>query len=137
MEMLLACDRGSSRRAVRVHCQVVREHDFKLLGETAVDLSTEGMLLLSEAPVRTGEEVVVTFRVPGTDRWIDACATVARVVHGRRHGDPGRAIGLRFDGLDSADKRTLRWALRRIPPTFPSRSVRIDYAATASLIALS
>jgi hypothetical protein len=137
MEMLLACDRGSSRRAVRVDCQVVREHDFTLLGETGVDLSTQGMLVLSTAAVRIGDEVVVTLRVPGTDRWVDACATVARVVRGRRRGDAGRAIGLRFAPLSSADGRTLRWALRRIPPTFPARAVRIDYAATAGLIALS
>lgn len=137
MQMLLANERGSSRRAVRVQCQVVRERDFKLLGESAVDLSTDGMLLVSDVPVLTGDEVLVSFRVPGTDVWIDTGARVARTIHGRRHGDPGRALGLQFDPLDLEAHLRLRWALRRIPPTFPSRAVRIDYAATASFIALS
>jgi hypothetical protein len=137
MEMLLASERGAARRSIRVECQVVRERDFKLLGESAVDLSTDGMLVLSQAPVLTGDEVIVTFRVPGTDVWIDTGARVARVIHGRRNRDPGRAIGLQFDPLDHEAHLRLRWALRRIPPTFPGRAVRIDYAATASLIALS
>jgi len=137
MEMLLATERGAARRSVRVECQVVHERDFKLLGTTAVDLSTDGMLVLSQARVLTGDEVLVSLRVPGTDVWIDTGAEVARVVHGRRHGDPGRALGLRFHRLDLENHLRLRWALRRIPPTFPSRAVRIDYAATAGLIALS
>jgi len=137
MEMLLVNDRAVGRRAVLVECQVVRERGFALLGERAVDLSTDGMLLLSIAPVLTGEEVFVTLRVPGTDFWIDTIATVARIVHGRRPCDPGRAVGLRFDRLDTETHMLLRTVLRRFPPTVPVRAPRIDYAATACLIALS
>ena len=137
MEMLLASDRSAVRRAVAVECQVVREKGFVLLGERAQNLSTGGMLLLSNKRVSLGEEVIVTFRVPGTDRWVDTFATVARVVHGRRRGDPGAAIGLCFDPLASDDDRVIRWALRRVPPTFPTRPMRVDYAATAAMIALS
>ena len=137
MDMLLASDRSAIRRAVTVDCQVVREKGFALLGDRAANLSTGGMLLLSNKRVALGEEVIVTFRVPGTERWVDTFATVARVVHGRRRGDPGAAVGLLFDPLGSEENRLVRWALRRIPPTFPARPMRVDYAATAAMIALS
>jgi hypothetical protein len=137
MDMLLASERRALRRAVTFECQVVRESGFELLGQRGIDLSTDGMLLSSRAPAVLGEEVIVTFRVPGTARWIDTLATVARVARGSRRNDGGRAIGLVFDPLGSDDNRLLRWALRRFPPTFPARPMRIDYVATAALIALS
>jgi hypothetical protein len=137
MEMQLACERRASRRSVAFGCQVVREHGFELLGSRGLDLSTDGMLLLSPAPAVLGEELIVTLRVPGTERWIDTLATVARIVHGDRRGDDGPGLGLRFDPLGSEDNRLVRWALRRYPPTFPARPMRVDYVATAALIALS
>lgn len=137
MEMLLVGERRATRRSVLIDCQVVREDGFTLLGERAVDLSLNGMLLCSSRRAVVGEEVIVTFRVPGTRAWIDTLATVVRVVHGRRPGDRGPALGLAFDALSSDDERLLRSALRVFPPTLPSRRPRIDYAATAALIALS
>lgn len=49
MESLLVPmnQRRSSRRSVVVECQVVRERDFKLVVESTLDLSTEGMLVLT------------------------------------------------------------------------------------------
>lgn len=137
MEMLTVSDRRAGRRAVFVECQVVREDEFKLVGDRAIDLSTDGMLLLTKKSVAKGKELLVSLRVPGTGHWIDVTATVARVVRGRRHGDRGRALGLRFEPLDTDSNRLLRWALRRVPPTLPHRAPRIDYAATACLIALT
>lgn len=137
MEMQLASERRALRRTVAFECQVVRESGFELLGRRGVDLSTDGMLLPTEAPAVLGEELIVSLEVPGTGRWIDTLATVARLVRGDRHNDRGRAIALVFDPLDAEESRLLRWALRRFPPTFPARPVRVDYVATAALIALS
>lgn len=92
--------RQSFRRFVRIDCQVVREHDFKLIGDLALDLSTKGMLVRARTRVLTGEELLVAFRPPRCNRWIDAQATVARVVHGRRPGDTGLAFGIEFHGMD-------------------------------------
>jgi hypothetical protein len=137
MEMQLASERRAVRRAVAFECQVVREDGFELLGRRGTDLSTDGMLLPCDAPAIIGEELIVTFRVPGTERWVDTLATVVRIARGKRYNDGGRALGLLFDPLGAEDNRLIRWALRRHPPTFPARPMRIDYAATAAFIALS
>jgi len=137
MEMLLHGDRRAMRRSVLVDCQVVRERGFQLMGERAVDLSMHGMLLCSKRNAEVGEELIVTFRVPGTRAWIDTLATVVRVVRGRRNGDRGPALGLVFGVLASDEERLLRTALLPFPPILPARPARIDYAATAALIALS
>ena len=92
--------RQSFRRFVRIDCQVVREHDFKLIGDLALDLSTKGMLVRARTRVLTGEELLVAFRPPRCNRWIDAQATVARVVHGRRPGDTGLSFGIEFHGME-------------------------------------
>jgi PilZ domain len=136
--------RRSMRRSVRVDCQVVREHDFRLIGQRAVDLSDDGMLVLSDAQatsalvsrrgrrldVLTGEEVIVSFRAPTTRLWFDCTATVARVIHGRRPGDWGACVGLSFDGMDEVTRAFLRAELRGLPPPMPGREVRVDYAET-------
>jgi hypothetical protein len=136
MEMLMSSERRSVRRSVFVDCQVVRERDFVLLGERAVDLSQDGMLVLSERAVRLGEELIVTFRVPGTRLWVDTLAYAVRTVAGRRRGDRGPAIGLMFAPLSGEDNLLVRTSLERFPPIFPARAARVDYAATAALIAL-
>ena len=137
MEMLAVGDRRAIRRSVLVDCQVVRERGFTLLGERAMDLSLHGMLLWSNRSAELGEELIATFRVPGTRVWIDTLATVVRVVHGRRPGDRGPALGLAFEPLSSDEQRLLRGALTPFPPTLPARPLRVDYAATAAFIALA
>jgi hypothetical protein len=137
MEMLLVGDRRATRRSVLVDCQVVRERGFELLGERAFDLSMHGMLLYSTRNAEIGEELIVTFRVPGTRTWIDTFATVVRIVRGRRQGDRGPALGLAFGQLTADEQRLLRAALMPFPPILPARPARIDYAATAAFIALA
>jgi hypothetical protein len=123
--------RSTIRRAVRVECQVVRERDFTLVGTSAIDLSTRGMLVATNERVLTGEEMIVAFRSPRRRRsWFDCEATVARVVHGRRPYDGGRFLGLRFEDLDEWQSFVLRSELRGLPPPFPKRELRVDYAAS-------
>jgi hypothetical protein len=129
--------RRTMRRAIRVDCQVVRERDFRLLGDWALDLSPDGMLVLTRDVVLTGEEVIVSFPVPRTRVIVDAVATVARVVHGRRPTDRHRrALGIAFESIEPEHRRLLRASLRDIPPPVPSRTPRVDYAASVHLAAL-
>jgi hypothetical protein len=132
-----AQQRRTLRRSLRVDCQVVREHDFKLIGSRGVDLSPMGMLVMAQEPVLTGEPVVVSFRLPMSCWWFDAEATVARVVHGRRPGDLGRCFGLCFDAIEPDVQVYLRRALQGVPPPLPAREQRVDYAASIALAALS
>ena len=125
--------RCAFRRFVRIDCQVVREFDFRLVGDLALDLSTKGMLVRA-AGVRllTGEELLVAFRPPRCNVWIDAQATVARVVHGRRPGDTGLSFGLEFHGMEKEHEALLFDRLRgmtapdamRPPRPLVARSLR-------------
>jgi hypothetical protein len=117
-------------------CEVVRKLDGELLGEQGTDLSTTGMLVASDAPCSVGETVHATFRVPGTEHWISAAARISRIVAGRRHNDSGRAIALDFELLSTEAERFLRGALEALAEVSPKRSPRVDYAGTASLVAL-
>ncbi len=132
-----AAQRRALRRSLYLECQVVREHDFRLIGEEAFDVSQDGMLITTSERVLTGEELLVTFRLPNHSMWFDTDATVARVVHGRRPYDPGRCLGISFGSLDRAARWFLRSSLRGLPPPLPARQPRIDYAATVHSIALS
>lgn len=128
--------RRAMRRALRIDCQVVREHDFKLIGRTTVDLSPQGMLVVADERCLTGEDVIVTFRSPLTNAWFDCEATIARVLHGRRPGDWGPCVGLDFHGVDDLSRILLHASLRGLPPPLPQRSARVDYAETVRRLAL-
>lgn len=127
--------RNAFRRFVRLDCQVVREHDFLLVADLALDLSTTGMLVRSCGGARllTGEELLVAFRPPRSSVWIDAQATVARVVHGRRPGDnTGLSFGIEFHGMEKEQEALLFEKLRgmnrpdamRPPRPLVARSLR-------------
>ncbi len=132
-----ARQRRALRRAVPFECQVVRERDFRMIAARGLDLSPDGMLVAARAPVLTGEPVVLTFRLPRAAGWFDAEATVARVVHGRRPGDRGRCLGLVFDLIDERVRALMEKTLRGTPPPLPTRELRVDYAASIRLAALS
>ncbi|MBX3259055.1 MAG: PilZ domain-containing protein [Labilithrix sp.] len=106
--------RTSFRRYVRLDCQVVREHDFRLVGDLALDLSTRGMLVRARQRVLTGEEVVVAFKPPRSNAWFDAQGVIARVLHGRRPGDYGLSFGVEFVNLSKEDELILFESLRGI-----------------------
>lgn len=127
-------ERRVARHAVRVRCQVVRERDFKLLAEETLDMCADGMLVVSDERILTGEGVLVAFDAPGLRTWFDAEATVARVVHGRRGTDVSRALGLRFSRIDRVTRTYLKAGLQRFPPTLPARKERIDYAGSVTRI---
>lgn len=113
--------RVSARRVVRMPCEAVRERDFSMVSNVVIDLSTTGALLRSSARVLTGDAMILSFFEPETSRWFDVEATVARVVHGRRLGDGGRAVGVHFNAMNAHDKRALERALSKRVPALPKR----------------
>ena len=48
-------NRCSVRRDVKIACQAVREHDFKMIATRTLDVSVEGVLLPMNMPMVTGE----------------------------------------------------------------------------------
>lgn len=123
-------DRREVRRAVALTCQVVRERDFRLIADQAVDLSPDGMLVATEHDMAVGESLIVSFKATQLGLWFDSEASVTRIVNGRRDGDRGPAIGLSFSSLDRVKRLILRGHLRRVPPPLPRRTQRIDWSAT-------
>lgn len=107
--------RGAARREVVLPCQAVREHDFKLIADRTLDISVDGMLLPLRTRVLTGETLILSFAIPGM--WVDAEGVVARVVHGRRPGDDGLAVGVLFDRIAPSARAALAAFLhgRRMP----------------------
>lgn len=105
----------SPRFTIRIPCQLVRLRDFQLVGKTIADLSEEGALIEATAPVLTGEPLILSFRAPFSNRWVDADAVVARVVHGRRTGDLRRSLGVSFTALTPEGHRLLNEGLWGLP----------------------
>ena len=104
--------RLNRRRPVEVGCQVVTDYDFFLLGDRILDLSDDGLLLRSDGtPAELGELVLVSFRPPGSEHWIDAEARVVRLVTGQTPGAPG--IGLQLEPLPPFEQGLLAAALER------------------------
>ena len=114
-----ASRRIATRRAVLLPCQAVRERDFKLIADRTLDVSVDGVLLPVEEPVLTGETLILSFPIPGM--WIDAEASVTRVVHDRRPGDDGLAIGVLFDVISPSARAALAGYLHGKPPPLPRR----------------
>lgn len=123
-------DRREIRRAVGLSCSVVRERDFRLIAESALDVSPDGMLVATEHDLEVGENVLVSFRATQLGLRFDSEARVARIVKGRRDGDRGAGVGLSFSTLDRVKRLILRGHLRRVPPPLPRRTQRIDWSAT-------
>jgi len=128
-------DRKTSRHALRIPCQVVREDDFELVSDRTIDMSSSGMLVRSDAEVAIGDCVIVAFQATPLGLWFESEAKVTRIVRGRRPGDNGRAVGLRFTDMPAISRLILRGHLKRVPPPVPKRARRIDYAATIEKIA--
>jgi hypothetical protein len=112
------------RRAVRSECHAVATEGFRLLGERVLDLSPYGLLLAADEGATRGDDVLVSFQIPGCRRVFDAEAQVARVIEGWRPSDPGYALGLRFTSIALEDRIFLTQRLRGTPPPVPQRRPR-------------
>ncbi len=133
-----ASDRQTIRRAVEVTCCVVRQSDGKIVGRRGFDLSPYGMRVeLKDIDVDPGDRLHVCFQATQLMKWFYTDARAARVLHGRRPREKGRSLGLEFETLDAVSRLILRGALRKIPPTLPTRDRRVDYAATVLQILAS
>jgi hypothetical protein len=116
--------RRSVRRAVKLECNLESESWDGIVVLPATDLSNEGLWLESPYTLHEGEEVVVSFELPGDGEpgrvW--AIAEVARVGLWRRRGDDTRppGMGIAFTYFSEDDRARLRSALAGLPPPLPT-----------------
>jgi PilZ domain len=118
--------RREMRRATRLGCTVRTMDAWRLVGDRTLDLSPQGMLLLSDERLDYGTELVVSFQATELPIWFDTLATVTRLVEGRRPGDDGRAFGVHFETLPAVSRLILRGHLRRQPSPMPRRERPVD-----------
>src|SRR5258706_7462166 len=130
-------ERREIRRKLVIPCRVIRERDLELIGACALDVSPDGMLVMAIRDATPGDHVVVSFHATELDIRFEAEARVARVVRGRRPGDRGKCVGLRFEKMDAVKRFILRSHLKKNAPPLPQREPRLDYAATIRKIAES
>jgi hypothetical protein len=133
--LVRANGRRDVRHAVDLSCSVVREKDSRLASLRAVDLSPDGMRVeLKDVDVEAGDRFFVCFRTTAFGIWFYTDAFATRLLRGRRPGEQGRSLALKFGSLSAVSRLCIRGALRRVPPHLPQREQRIDYAATVSRI---
>jgi hypothetical protein len=137
--MASVLERANTRRYVRhavdLPCSIVCEKDFKLASLRAMDLSPDGMRVeLRDVDVETGDRLFVCFLTEPNGRWFFTDAFAARLLRGRRVGERGPSLGLRFGSLSGESRLRVEADLRGVPPLLPQREARIDYAATIERI---
>lgn len=113
--------RRPMRHPIRLACQVVRQRDFKLVSDEILEVSEGGLLVRPSVRILTGEDVLVSFMAPFSRTFIDAEGSVARILHGRRMGDPGPALGIAFSDIDEVSRALLRRQLDDLPTRMPQR----------------
>ena len=116
--MAPAGSRLGIRRSVSLPCELISNRRDVAAICTATDLSTTGLWLSTDEPVRAGEHVVVCFQ-PG-DGWtlgeLVVFAEVTRVITVRM-GSVGGGMGLEFMDLRAVERTALdAWLLQRRMP---------------------
>lgn len=114
--------RKTTRHVVRTHGQIVDVENFSLIGERFLDVSSQGCLLACDSGVRSGQRLVMSFRLPTSGLWFDAEGEIVRVIEGWRDGDPGYAAGVRFLDFDRRARLELGIDLRELPQAPMTRS---------------
>ncbi|HQY63417.1 MAG: PilZ domain-containing protein [Myxococcales bacterium] len=114
--------RRANRKLKSIPCQLIRHSDRQVFPEQTTDLSEAGMFIESDAGLVVGDTLTVSFQTGDLGLWVDAQATIVRLVRGRRREDRGGVgFGLRFDGLEAVKRLVVRGALRRARPPLPRR----------------
>jgi hypothetical protein len=119
--------RRSVRRALAIECSIECESWDGTVSLPATDISNDGLWVESDVALNPGEELVVSFQLPGAplEERIWATARVARVGLWRRRDDVRPSgMGLVFTYCSESDRRRLQAFLVGRPPPLPPVCVR-------------
>ncbi len=114
--------RRTTRHMVRARGEAVELGRFSLVGSRFLDVSAEGCLVACDDLVRSGDRLMLSFRLPSTGLWFDAEGEIVRVIEGWREGDPGYAAGVKFVEFDRKARLELGLDLRELPHIAMTRS---------------
>lgn len=126
--MVLHTRRLKSRHALQTDCIVLSEGGRLLLGDRALDVSWDGLLVRAQGVARRGDRVRASIRLPHSRVWVEGEGYVARVVAGRRELDEGAGYGIRLDRMDGITRLLLTSIFVRYPRRRSSRGTARDYA---------
>jgi hypothetical protein len=102
--------RRAQRRSIDLPCDVVERRWDEPINHRVTDISQFGVWLRTSFPLPVGENVVLSFLMPGGDEEVTVFARVTRVLdHGRR-GERGMA--LEYVDLEKHQRIDLATALR-------------------------
>lgn len=120
VESLAPVFRRSVRKSVEFQCEICCSHADEPVPYEASEMSSSGMWVATDQPLRTGEHVVVCFQPGGS--WglgeLMVFAEVARVATSRRRANTGSAgMALEFMDIEPHEARELeRWLMHRRAP---------------------
>jgi hypothetical protein len=120
------------RRGIEIGCELYSERGGSRR-ERVLDLSHHGARVSTDVPLFRGEEVLLSFVVPGA--FDDRVATMCRVVHAA--GVPGpddRAVGLSFVELTDVRRAEIERRLRGVPPPLPRRAPKCEMVWVDALV---
>lgn len=115
--IVLPHSRRLVRRGIEIGCELYSERGGSRR-ERVLDLSHEGARVSTDVPLLCGEEVLLSFVVPGA--LDDRVSTVCKVAH---TAQKDRAVGLSFLDLSTTNRGDIQRRLRGVPPPLP-RAVR-------------
>jgi len=127
--------RQCARFRMPTQCVVTSESTGELLGDRLVNASYDGLLVTGSGSTRLGQRVKLSIRLPGSSLWLEGSGHVARIVGGRRRGDPGPGFGVRVSRMNGMSRVLLASVLRRYPDAGSARGPCRDYAAIVARIA--
>ncbi|MFH1434644.1 MAG: PilZ domain-containing protein [Pseudomonadota bacterium] len=113
-------DRIELRKHYKRVVEVISDHWDEPVEYLCNDLSPRGAFLKTNFPLCPGENIVVSFKLPGADEEFDLFGKVVRVDMPKREGDWGEAgMAIDFMGITGKERFLIRQDLRKVPPPLP------------------
>lgn len=108
--------RYADRYAVSLAVEIHDEHGFTI--HVAQNVSVGGAFVFHPAPIAVGEQLLLSFQIPGDGRPIRCDGAVVNIQDGDISG-----MGVRFVGMSTGDQERLRSFLEQVSqPGITTRS---------------
>lgn len=130
----LFSERQNRRHSFQTDCVALSEDGRRLVGDRITDMSWDGAFVATRERAQLGERLRLRIRIPESQLWVDARATVVRAAAGRRTSDAA-GLGVRITSMDGMSRILLATILRGRPEPAATDRPRRDYARAVARIA--